>query len=412
MNAATLHNHKRPGRIIPVLAPFTILVSILIGWTDAKSATSPPVKISKTWAGDQINLPLALNLWNNTAKKSNRVVAVLDYGFISTNPELLGIRRWTNYSELNGTTGLDDDDANTQVDDYYGWDFLGDDNDPTDVPLMDGTDDIHGTRVAPIVGGRIVGTSKFEGVAPNAEVMLIRWAGKPDYRNFAHLADGINYAVSSGAHIVNFSASWQVDPDHPVDAIGIERVEDAIQNALNNDVILVVAVRNYPVHDVDDPSYYPHLAAMFTHENIICVTGIENEPLDGYVDLGQFGSNSVDIAAPARIHGPFRTSGDPIVGVSYSAAVMSGAAALVWGLMPELTAKEVRCLLLWNSKKLDATQVSPGRVWGESPPANKLGVLDLSFVENAHKAYLEYMAGNDFTSSCFGLDSPNNAHFQ
>ncbi len=52
------------------------------------------------------------------------VVAVIDDGFDINHPDLKE-NIWNNEAEINGITGIDDDD-NGYVDDFHGWNFLGD----------------------------------------------------------------------------------------------------------------------------------------------------------------------------------------------------------------------------------------------------------------------------------------------
>ncbi|HXV03081.1 MAG TPA: S8 family serine peptidase, partial [Gaiellaceae bacterium] len=95
------------------------------------------------WGLPKIHAPEA---WGVTTGNSDVVVAVIDSGVDFSHPDLGGAM-WVNQGENCAgcrTNGVDDD-GNGYVDDWRGWDFANDDNDPSD-------DNGHGTHVAGTVG--------------------------------------------------------------------------------------------------------------------------------------------------------------------------------------------------------------------------------------------------------------------
>ena len=81
--------------------------------------------------------------WEITKGNREVVIAVLDSEIDLTHPNLQS-NIWINEKELNGVEGVDDDN-NGYVDDINGYDFINDDNDPTD-------DNGHGSHCAGIIG--------------------------------------------------------------------------------------------------------------------------------------------------------------------------------------------------------------------------------------------------------------------
>ncbi|MFP4351037.1 MAG: S8 family serine peptidase [Desulfococcaceae bacterium] len=122
------------------------------------------------------------------------VVALFDSGADYRHPDLRN-RVWTNPGEVadNGK----DDDGNGLVDDFYGYDFA------TGSPrVLAREKQGHGTWT----GGLIAGdgsAGRVTGVAPRTRLMLLIGPG-----SFCHAARVFEYALESGADVLNMSFSW------------------------------------------------------------------------------------------------------------------------------------------------------------------------------------------------------------
>ena len=171
------------------------------------------------------------------------VVAVIDTGVDYSHPDLQN-NIWINSGEIPGN-GIDDD-GNGYVDDVYGWNFVGGNNDPMD-------DNGHGTHVAGIVAmeNNAVGGV---GVAYNSKVMVLKAGNSSGYFNNSDIAEAIQYAYMNGASVINMSFGGSM--------ISLA-VEEALQMAYNSCVLVAAAGNDglcnqigCPVH-LDARASYP-----------------------------------------------------------------------------------------------------------------------------------------------------------
>ncbi len=149
------------------------------------------------------------------------VVAVIDTGVDYSHPDLQN-NIWINSGEIPGN-GIDDD-GNGYVDDVYGWNFVGGNNDPMD-------DNGHGTHVAGIVAmeNNAVGGV---GVAYNSKVMVLKAGNSSGYFNNSDIAEAIQYAYMNGASVINMSFGGSM--------ISLA-VEEALQMAYTSCVLVAAA---------------------------------------------------------------------------------------------------------------------------------------------------------------------------
>ncbi len=230
--------------------------------------------------------------WAITRGSRDVIVAVIDTGIDFEHPDLAA-NLWTNPGEMGDgreSNGIDDD-GNGLVDDWRGWDFFADDNDPTDElsSVLGGPSIAHGTAVASVVGavgGNGIGIS---GVAPEVSLMALRVAGAGSVADGA-TADAIDYAASMGARVVNISIVSGIPgwPNQPVD--------EAI--ARHPDVLFVVSAGNQG-SSVDILDLEP---CAQSHDNIICVGASDSDDALARWVEGRGGSNwgstTVDLLAP------------------------------------------------------------------------------------------------------------------
>lgn len=187
---------------------------------------SPAVLGGDDWGRDLVKAPAA---WAQDSTGRGVTVAVIDTGVDINHPELRA-NIWTNQNEI-PANGIDDD-RNGLVDDYQGWDFASGDSDPSDT-------DGHGTHVAGTIAAARDGIG-VTGVAPNAKIMPIRvLSAQPsstDPTGNIALIQGIDYAINSGAKVINLSLSKGYRYDFEFGA--------ALQRANQAGVVVVIASGN------------------------------------------------------------------------------------------------------------------------------------------------------------------------
>ena len=147
---------------------------------------------NEQWALDIIRAEKAWDLFAQSSKQKEIVVAVLDTGVDYTHPDLVN-KIYRNPGEMGldakgndkSTNGLDDD-KNGFIDDVSGWDFTDNDNKPYDLHKKAFTKDFgHGTHVAGVLGASINNGEGIAGVAPNVKIMPLscfEWFSSRTYR--------------------------------------------------------------------------------------------------------------------------------------------------------------------------------------------------------------------------------------
>ncbi len=252
--------------------------------------------------------------WNIQTGNSAVVVAVLDTGVDMDHPDIVG-NIWTNADEDwdNGNPGNNgvDDDGNGKIDDYYGWDFVNDDNDPDD------DSNGHGTHVAGVIAADGNNGVGIAGVAWSASIMALKMLSADNEGLVSDEIAAIDYAIGNGANIINASFGGS----------GYSQSEyNAIKRAQDQGILFVAAAGNFSEDNDTDP-YYP---ASHDLNNIISVAGTDR--YDTLVGSSNYGRNSVDVAAPGAL--VYSTSvGNSyayMTGTSMAAPHVSGLAILLW----------------------------------------------------------------------------------
>ncbi|MEA2447598.1 MAG: hypothetical protein QOK47_1235 [Actinomycetota bacterium] len=217
----------------------------------------------------------AAGAWDVTTGSKDVVVAIADSGVAYDHPDLID-NMWVNRGEAGRgkrSNGIDDD-HNGYVDDWRGWDWVGRDNNPSD--LLG-----HGTHVAGTIGARGNNSIGVAGVNWNVSLMPLRILELDGTGTAADLASAFIYARRNGADVVNASLGG---PHYS------RTLADSVSGSRST--LFVVAAGNEG-NDLDRKPNYP---CSFPSANVLCV-GASNEA-GRMVDFSNYGDQTVDIAAP------------------------------------------------------------------------------------------------------------------
>ena len=238
----------------------------------------------------------------------------------------------------------------------------------------------HGTHVAGIVAASRNNGKGVNGVADNVKIMAVRVVPDGDEHD-KDIALGIRYAVDNGAKIINMSFGKAYSPNR-------KWVYDAIKYAAKKDVLIVNAAGN-DGKNIDVTKTYPNDSEDLVNEiadNVLTIGAMSvtfNENLPA--SFSNYGKVNVDVFAPGvAIYAPFpKDTYKAISGTSMAAPSTAGVAALVRSYYPQLSAKQVKHILMNSGMKVNLEVIKPGTE-DEKVPFSDLSVSGR--VVNAYNA--------------------------
>lgn len=294
------------------------------------------------------------------------VIAVLDTGVDIDHPDLQG-KLWVNPGERPGD-GIDND-RNGFVDDWQGWDFLTNTPDPRpkfDSPFRPEAMH-HGTIVAGLAAAASHNGMGITGVSWKALVMPLRVLDAEGNGTVFHVLKAVEYAKAQRVDVLNLSF------------VGVDfsqQLRDALKSAADAGIVVVAAAGNanndQPGANLNLKPAYPVCLDAGTGDNFILGVAALNRQRQ-LPAFSNYGSRCVDISAPGvGIFGILTTSptrpdfrqsyGGSWSGTSVAVPLVSGAAAIVRSLRPELSAPAVGAIILESVDPVTATD--PERAGG------------------------------------------------
>jgi subtilisin family serine protease len=306
--------------------------------------------------------------------RASVIVAVIDSGVDYTHPDLPLELLWRNaVEELNGV----DDDRNGYIDDVLGWNYADGNNTPWDLAG-------HGTHVIGIIVAVAADGQDRRAASSRAKILPLKVLNFIGRGRSAHIAAAIHYAIAQHAKVINLS----------IGGAELSTLEQrAIQAAHEAGIVTVIAAGN----EGRDVTGHP-LAKL---DSVLFVAA--SDPLDRRARFSNWGW-PIDVTAPgvdilslrARDADLVRFSGAAgytdgaarvgeqlyrASGTSFAAAFVSGVAARLFSLRPELTNVEVARLIAQTAHDLEAPGVDTLTGYGRIDALAAMAADPKQFVE-------------------------------
>lgn len=217
----------------------------------------------------------------------------------------------------------------------------------------DVTDGLHGTHVAGIIA-QVRGNGKGgDGVINNVEIMALRAVPNGDEYD-KDIALAIRYAVDNGAKVINGSFGKDYSPQK-------EWVWEAIKYAASKDVLIVHAAGN-DAKDIDTEPNFPsdEVNGKEIADNFLSIGALNKEYGTNIIaSFSNFGKMNVDVFAPGnQIYATIPNNKYKYLqGTSMASPNAAGVAALIRSYYPNLTASQVKHILMDSGTPISANVV-------------------------------------------------------
>ncbi|CAL2102545.1 Subtilase family protein [Tenacibaculum sp. 190130A14a] len=287
---------------------------------------------------------------NNLLKTAKDSVTITHAKFLKNAKETDLINTLTHYKKwyggmLNTTLNLNynereviGDNPNDINDKFY-----GNPNVSGEVPFN------HSISVSGVIGANRNNNIGAKGFSTNIKIMPVVMVASGDEHD-KDIALAIRYAVDNGARVINMSWGKRF-------SLHQDWVLDAIKYAESKNVLIVHGAGNDAIN-TDVNEYYPkdHQGDLELVNNFIAVGASGyNLSKNLLTDFSSYGKKTVDVFAPGvkiyttEIDDKYQFSR----GTSLAAPMVSGLAGLLWSYYPELSASEIKEIIMKSGTSYD-----------------------------------------------------------
>lgn len=224
----------------------------------------------------------------------------------------------------------------------------------------------HGTHVAGLIGALVKNGQGIAGVSPNVRLDPRKVLADNGSGSITHVANGIRDAADASAQIINLS----LETPSPSETLRM-----AVDYAASKGILLIAAAGNTHPNPVQYPAAFASVMAVAAttyadQRASYSTTGTEVEmAAPGGAFPPATGDRSPPSIYSAWAKGAYCRDSKQILpqsgyctseGTSMAAGLVSGAAALIWSLNPDLSAEQVRQLLRQTATPIAGNQLEVG----------------------------------------------------
>jgi subtilisin family serine protease len=276
---------------------------------------------------------MAPQAWDILKNAANVIIGIVDSGSDLQHEDLAANIFINTADPVNGI----DDDGDGYIDNYYGWDFVGNsaatmlpDNNP-DV-TSDSTD--HGVHVSGIASAVSNNNRGVASIAYNAKLMIVKTGADNNSRAIYKGYEGIKYAADHGAAIIN--CSWGGTG-------GGQFGQEIIDYAIAKGSLVIAAAGN----DATDVPDYPA-----SYKGVLSVASVTSTDVKS--SFSNFG-NYITISAPgSSIYNTLNGNKYGYKsGTSMAAPLVASAAALVKAKYPNYNGLQIGEVLRTTADPID-----------------------------------------------------------
>lgn len=294
----------------------------LIDWVEPSFVYEPDFipndpSIAQQWHISKIN---SYQAWDICTGDTNIIIGIVDSGTDFDHPDLQdNIKtRWSD--PVNGI----DDDNNGFVDDWRGWDFYGNDNDPSIMP----SGNTHGSHVSGCASQVTNNGVHGAGIGYKTKLLISKHTNDTDPESSLYNTDqGITYCYQNGAKIVNCSFGSSYYSSY---------TQTVVNSAWANGTIICASAGNGDANGVGQNwARYPA-----SYDNVVSVAATANN--DTKTTFSNY-HTTVDVCAPGQgiLSTVYNNTYEAWDGTSMSTPITCGTIALIRAKFPTLTPQQV-----------------------------------------------------------------------